>query len=161
MNETLVAPRHHSPSFVDRLCERIVLSAMQRMTRDRLEMTLPAGNQLSIGACNGEPARMKIRDAKFFQRCVLYDDVGFAESYIEGEWETDSLARVIAWAIRNVENAASMSGSKTKSTALNFLKLYNRLLHFLRPNSVATARRNIAEHYDLGNDFYAPGSTRR
>ena len=83
MNETLVAPRHHSPSFVDRLCERIVLSAMQRMTRDRLEMTLPAGNQLSIGACNGEPARMKIRDAKFFQRCVLYGDVGFAESYIE------------------------------------------------------------------------------
>jgi cyclopropane-fatty-acyl-phospholipid synthase len=48
-----------------------------------------------------------------------------------------------------------MSGSKTKTTALNFLKLYNRLLHFLRPNSVATARKNIAEHYDLGNDFYA------
>jgi cyclopropane-fatty-acyl-phospholipid synthase len=37
---------------------------------------------------------------------------------------------------------------------LNLLKFYNRALHLLRPNSVGTARRNISEHYDLGNDFY-------
>lgn len=154
MNETLVAPRHHSPSFVDRLCERIVLSAMQRMTRDRLEMTLPAGNQLSIGACNGEPARMKIRDAKFFQRCVLYGDVGFAESYIEREWETDSIARVIEWAIRNVDLPPGRHHGRQDAVSLNLLCFVNKTRHALRPNSLRMSRQNISDHYDLGNEFY-------
>lgn len=85
---------------------------------------------------------------------MLFGDVGFGESYVEGDWETDSIERVIAWAILNVENSPGMSGSKTRRFALNLLQHYNRALHLLRPNSVATARRNIAEHYDLGNDFY-------
>lgn len=47
-----------------------------------------------------------------------------------------------------------MSGGRGKQVLLNLLGHYNRILHKLRPNSLTTSRRNIAEHYDLGNDFY-------
>src|SRR4029434_1037121 len=99
-------------------------------------------------------ASIRIVRPAFFQRCVLFGDVGFGESYVDGDWETDSIERVISWAILNVENAPSMSGSTRRVAALNLLKIYNRLRHLLRPNSLHLAKQNIAEHYDLGNDFY-------
>jgi cyclopropane-fatty-acyl-phospholipid synthase len=47
-----------------------------------------------------------------------------------------------------------MSGSQAKKWLINLLGWQNRVRHLLRPNSLATSRRNISEHYDLGNDFY-------
>ena len=136
--------------------ERLVVAALGRMNAGCLTLELPDGTTRLIGTPGSEmSATIRVRHAAFFKKVTLFGDVGFGESYVDGDWETDNLERVISWAIHNVENAPSMSGSKTKTTALNFLKLYNRIRHFLRPNSVATARKNIAEHYDLGNDFYS------
>jgi cyclopropane-fatty-acyl-phospholipid synthase len=47
-----------------------------------------------------------------------------------------------------------MSGSRAKKILVNLLGWQNRISHLLRPNSLTTSRRNISEHYDLGNDFY-------
>lgn len=138
------------------LYQRLVLDAFERMTAGCLHLELPDGTTRLIGTRGTETsATIRVRDPLFFQRCVLFGDVGFGESYVEGEWETDSIERVIAWAILNVENSPSMSGSKARRFALNLLQFYNRARHLLRPNSLTTSRRNIAEHYDLGNDFYA------
>ena len=155
MNEILAAstsaPAKESPS----LYQRIVLDALGRMTAGSLRMELPGGAQRVIGTPGSDiSAVIRVRDAAFFKRCVLFGDVGFGESYVAGEWDTDSIERVIAWAILNVENSPSMSGSKSRAFALNLLKFANRVQHLLRPNSVRTARQNISEHYDLGNDFY-------
>ena len=137
------------------LYQRLVLDALGRMTAGCLRLELPGGEARTIGTPGVKiSATLRVLDPAFFQKCVLFGDVGFGESYVDGDWETDSIERVIAWAILNVENSPAMSGSKTRKVALNLLKHYNRALHLLRPNSIATARRNIAEHYDLGNDFY-------
>ena len=53
------------------------------------------------------------------------------------------------WKIRR-----AMSGSRGKKFLINLLGWQNRIGHLLRPNSLDTSRRNISEHYDLGNDFY-------
>jgi len=151
MSETLTFTPAFSSSS---LAERLVLGAMRRMTRDRLEITLPDGSRVALGECDGEPARMRVRDAKFFRRCVFYGDVGFAESYIEGEWETDSIARVITWAIRNVELPPGQRKGRRDALSLNLLRLVNKARHLLRPNSLRMSAQNISEHYDLGNDFY-------
>ncbi len=155
MNETLAAstsaPVKESPG----LYQRIVLDALGKMTAGSLRMELPDGVQRVIGTAGSDiSAVLRVRDAAFFKRCVLFGDVGFGESYVAGEWETDSIERVIAWAILNVEKSPSMSGSKSRALALNLLKFGNRVQHLLRPNSERTARQNISEHYDLGNDFY-------
>lgn len=137
------------------LYQRLVLDAFAGMTAGCLRLELPDGTVTTIGTPGAATsAVIRVRDPLFFQRCVLFGDVGFGESYVEGEWDTDSIERVIAWAILNIENSPSMSGSKARRLALNLLQSYNRVLHLLRPNSLTTSRRNISEHYDLGNDFY-------
>ncbi len=155
MNETLAASTSASAKESPGLYQRIVIDALGKMTAGSLHITLPNGAQRVIGTPGAEiSAVIRVRDSAFFKRCVLFGDVGFGESYVAGEWDTDSIERVIAWAILNVENSPSMSGSKTRAFALNLLKFANRVQHLLRPNSVRTARQNISEHYDLGNDFY-------
>src|SRR6202000_1825031 len=99
-------------------------------------------------------ANVRIVNNEFFKRCVLYGDIGFGEAYVDGDWETDNITGVRACFIVNLENSPAMSGSKAKKFLLNLLGWQNRIRHLLRPNSLITSRRNIAEHYDLGNDFY-------
>ena len=91
----------------------------------------------------------------FFEKCALYGDIGFAEAYLDGDWDTPSLAAVIAWFLLNVDQAPTVSGSRVRALGLNLLRSANRLGHQLRPNSRARAARNIREHYDLSNDFFA------
>ncbi len=143
-------------SWSDRVCRAFVLDAFGQMTKGSLRLSLPDGSEKRIGTPGaGVDATITVLDPAFFRRCVLFGDIGFAESYIDGQWETDSIQRVIAWAILNVENSPGSSGSNVRHFALNLLKGYNRVWHLLRPNSVDTCRRNIAEHYDLGNEFYS------
>ena len=158
MNETLTlidpvtqTRAQNKPSFY----QRLVLAAFAKMNEGSLRLDLPDGSVAQFGTPGTDvSAKICVLDGTFFQRCVLFGDVGFAESYIQGEWETESIERVISWAIHNVGNAPSMSGSKASQFALNILRSYNRTKHLLRPNDECTARRNIAEHYDLGNEFY-------
>jgi cyclopropane-fatty-acyl-phospholipid synthase len=96
-----------------------------------------------------------VREA-FFARCVLAGDIGFAEAYLDGDWETPDLTAVIAWFILNVDDAPTLSGSgRRRVLALNLLRLGNRIAHGLRPNSRARAPLNIRAHYDLSNEFFA------
>ncbi len=155
MNDTISLHAAAPAPAAGGLYQTFVLRALERMTAGCLRLEMPDGTARTIGTPGAEvSAQLRVRDAAFFRKCVLFGDVGFGEAYVDGDWETDSIKRVIAWAILNVENSPAMSGSKVRSIALNLLQTYNRALHLLRPNSVITSRRNIAEHYDLGNDFY-------
>ena len=152
LNPLLARPRaKHRGGYY----QRVVLQALEQMTRGCLQLELPDGTQKTIGR-PGAPtsANLHIRDWIFFKRCVLFGDIGFGESYVDGDWDTDDITRVISWFILNVETSPAMSGSRGKKWVINLLGFCNRIRHWLRPNSLATSRRNISEHYDLGNDFY-------
>ena len=159
MNEILLhsAPaRSAAPPTKATFYQRQVVFALEKMTAGSLRLELPDGTIKQIGQPGGAvDASLRVLAPDFFRRCVLFGDIGFGESYVDGEWETDSIERVISWAILNLENSAALSGSKTRQFGLNLLKFYNRACHVLNPNSLRNARRNIAEHYDLGNDFYS------
>lgn len=159
MNDTLTINdpiARETPTRRRGFYERLILDIFAKMQQGYLRLDLPDGTSRHFGTPGHEiSAHVRVIRPSFFQRCVLFGDVGFGESYVDGDWETDSIERVISWAILNVENTPSMSGSTRKIAALNLLKVYNRLLHLLRPNSIHTAKQNIAEHYDLGNRFYS------
>lgn len=143
------------PEATHRLYRALVLSIFEKMVYGHMRLELPDGSLREYGNAGARvSARIRIANEAFFKKCVLYGDVGFGEAYVDGDWHTDSIERVVTWAIENVENLPSMSGSKVKAIWFNLLKVYNRVQHWLRPNSIATSRRNIAEHYDLGNVFY-------
>ena len=135
--------------------QRVVLQSLEQMTLGCLHLELPDGTKKIIGQSDAKiSANVRIADWGFFRRCVLFGDVGFGEAYVDGDWDTDDITKVISWFILNVEKSPVMSGSRGKKFLINLLGRYNRILHLLRPNSLDTSRRNISEHYDLGNDFY-------
>ena len=157
MNETITAQPlstsgvHSSFPFY----QSILLRVFATLTEGRLRLELPDGSIREFGPANAAlSARISVRNPVFFQKCVLFGDIGFGESYVDGDWETDSIERVISWAIANVNRLPSMSGTKVRALFFNILKGYNQIQHWLRPNSLTTSRRNISEHYDLGNEFY-------
>lgn len=136
--------------------QKIVLSSLRKMTHGGLRFILPDGSALHLGDPKVDAtAEMRIKDADFFRRCALFGNVGFGESYVGGDWDTPDLAAVISWFILNIARTPQYGGSSGKVAFTNLLKLVNRVHHLLRPNSVDTSRRNISEHYDLGNDFYS------
>jgi cyclopropane-fatty-acyl-phospholipid synthase len=135
--------------------QRIVLQALERMALGCLHVELPDGTVKVIGQEDAKmSARVRILNTRFFKRCVLYGDVGFGEAYVDGDWDTDDIMKVISWFILNLENSPAMSGSRARKFLVNLLGWQNRIGHLLRPNSLDTSRRNISEHYDLGNNFY-------
>ncbi|MBX7221452.1 MAG: cyclopropane-fatty-acyl-phospholipid synthase family protein [Blastocatellia bacterium] len=144
------------PSLVERFYRKIVMSTLSSMTAGSLHLDFPEGGSQVIGTAGARPAaHIRIRKADFFRKCVLFGDIGFGEAFTAGDWDTPDVTEVIAWAIANVEQSAVISGARNKNRWANLLSFYNRLRHVLRPNSLQTSRRNIQEHYDLGNDFYS------
>lgn len=149
-----------SLSFAERICRRLVLRQLSSMRRGLLSLEFPDGSQVRLGtaAVDEAPhqgmASMAIHDERFFRRCVLYGDIGFAESYMAGEWTTGNLEAVIVWFILNASEAPQKwAGGRRGAT--NALQLANRLRHRFRGNTREGSRRNIEAHYDLSNEFFA------
>jgi cyclopropane-fatty-acyl-phospholipid synthase len=133
----------------------LVLKALCGMDKGRLELTVPGGDKILIGDGKAPiSAKMVVKDPQFFKSCILYGDIGFGEAYVDGLWDTDDIMEVIQWVILNLEKTPGLSGSKRQALGLNLLKWWNKLLYSSRRNSLEGSRRNIAEHYDLNNDFF-------
>lgn len=94
------------------------------------------------------------RPAEFYRKTVLFGDVGFSEAYMDGDWETDNITNVLSWFLLNVDSGPSTSGSKQFKPHIKLMNFFNRMYHIYRSNTVEGSKRNIVEHYDLGNDFY-------
>lgn len=136
--------------------QKVVMDLLLKMELGTLNLVLPNGDFRVLG--NGEggiTANVEIKNEDFFKRCVLYGDIGFGESYVDGDWETDNITNVIKWFLLNIENAPTVSGSSAKTLVTNILKFFNTIYHSRRANSLTGSRKNISEHYDLNNDFFS------
>jgi cyclopropane-fatty-acyl-phospholipid synthase len=133
------------------------------MQSGSMRVELPDGKVWNFGECDRrpleadgpEPGRIQVHNSAFFKKCVLYGDIGFGESYVDGDWDTDDIAAVVSWFILNLETAPTLSGSRRQSWRVNWLSLANRWIHWLRSNSLKGTRRNIGAHYDLSNGLFA------
>lgn len=135
--------------------QKVILGLLSKMPLGKAVITLPDGSDMIIGNGEGTSCNIRIQDPAFFKRCVLYGDIGFGESYVDGAWDTDNITNVIKWFLLNVDHAPTVSGSNVRSVVLNLLKTINKVYHLKRGNSITGSRKNISEHYDLNNDFFA------
>ena len=94
-------------------------------------------------------AVVAVHDERFFLRALLAGDAGVGEAYMEGDWSTPDLVAVIRLAVRNLDQLES--GNRIFS---GFRRIADFLAHRRNRNTPSGSRRNIAYHYDLGNDFY-------
>jgi len=118
-----------------------------QLKHGRLALTLPDGQCLNFGK-SGPQAHITLQNYKPLSRFMLNGDMGLAESYMDGEWETPDLTSLFDLALAN---EATFSLDNRGGWLYRTL---NRLRHMLNANSKKGSRRNIAYHYDLGNDFY-------
>ncbi len=135
--------------------ERLIDYVFLPMHLGRLTISLPDTRTLTYGSGeNGVHAAIRVNHNDFFKKCVLFGDVGFGESYVDGDWDTDDIVKVIEWMIANVDNHPTLMSDKKKRSPVNFLKICNNVMSFFRKNSLLGSRKNISAHYDLGNEFY-------
>jgi cyclopropane-fatty-acyl-phospholipid synthase len=114
-----------------------------------ITFVLPSGREIPIrGSAPGPEARLIIHDYKCMGRVMAAGDIGFAEGYMAGEWETPDLTAVLVSASLNFDRIQQLGVGNPLMRAINFMT------HLLRPNSREGSKKNIHAHYDLGNAFY-------
>ena len=114
-----------------------------------LTVVMPDGNSHRVVATDSPVATIVLKHPRAVRRLVTGGSLGLAEAYIDGLWDSPDIRGVMAVAAANEEEWLAMLNGRPWMRALS------RLAHALRPNSRSGARRNIVEHYDLGNEFYA------
>ena len=131
--------------------ERQVIKRLDRLHTGRLEVRLPNGSTAIFeGDSEGPAACLYMHSAAMVTRLFKAGSVGFAEGYMAGEWDADNLATLI-YLLHLNEDALEPDFSRLQ----HLYTWMSAIRHRLRRNSKRGSRRNIAYHYDLGNDFYA------
>jgi cyclopropane-fatty-acyl-phospholipid synthase len=133
---------------------RVFRAALRLMAKNwlagSLTLVTPAGGQLRLeGEKPGPAARLVIHDYRFMRRVLAAGDIGLAEGYMAGEWETPDLSALLHVLTLNIDRLQQMLHRNRA------VRLVNKVRHALRANTRAGARKNIHAHYDLGNAFYS------
>lgn len=101
-----------------------------------------------------EKITLEIKNNNFFSKLALYGDIGFCESFIDEDFETSNLTKLLELALVNSKYLGTTSENERHNKFINMLPLFNKIKHSLRKNSKTNARKNISAHYDLSNEFY-------
>jgi cyclopropane-fatty-acyl-phospholipid synthase len=130
------------------LAKRLVLSQLSRLCAGRLRIC--DGPEIhAFGGDEGPEATITVADAAFYPEIGYGGSVGAAESYMLGHWRADDLTALMRVMLRNEDALGSMERGLARLAAPMRI-----LAHWLRRNTRAGSRRNIAAHYDLGNNFF-------
>ena len=131
------------------VARNLVFGMMRRIRFGSLRV-IRGSESVSFGEpMGGLEATIEVRNERFFARLLHHGEAGAGESFQDGDWTSPDLVQVIRLAARNLD---TMESSNRAFSAIG--RFVERLRHRLRKNTVAGARRNIAEHYDLSNDFF-------
>ena len=152
MKDTLALPRS-APAprpFLDAAARRIIHRSLERLRYGRLTLH-DQGERYPYGrAAEGAPdVHVHVLAPAAYRTVVLEGTVGAGSAYMDGMWSTDDLPGLIRLFARNVDAMFELEGGLARLS-----RPLHKAAHFLRRNTRSGSRRNIVEHYDLGNDFY-------
>ena len=128
---------------------RTALQLLQRLQHGALTLQLPDGTLRHFGHGNGPVAAIALKNWNVFGAALKSGDIGFAESYIAGDWTTPHLTELLKLFIANRQQIEGMVYGTWAG------RLLFRLKHLLHRNTRTNSQKNIHAHYDLGNAFYA------
>ena len=144
-----------TPTKFQKYCEKLINRYFEQMTEGKLKLIKPSGEVYIYGnEKSADSATIEVSSYEFYTRCVLYGDIGFGESYVEGQWHTDNITEVVSWFILNTRKNQSKALNSARSFFINSLGTINSIRHKFRSNTIKNSKINIHEHYDLGNEFY-------
>jgi cyclopropane-fatty-acyl-phospholipid synthase len=128
---------------------RTALQLLHRLQKGSLTMQLPDGSLQHFGPGGGPVAGITLRSWNVFGAALKSGDIGFAESYIAGDWTTPHLSELLKLFIANRQQIEGVIYGSWAG------RLLYRIRHLLHRNTRANSQKNIHAHYDLGNAFYA------
>ena len=128
---------------------RTALKMLRRLKHGTLTLQLPDGSLQRFGSGHAPMASLHLHNWKPCSAALRSGDIGFAESYIAGDWTTPHLTDLLElFIINRKEVESAIYGSWLG-------RLAYRVKHLLNRNTKANSQKNIHAHYDLGNAFYA------
>lgn len=129
---------------------RMALGFGSRLRRGTLDVTLPDGRTFRLGGMEpGPAAAMTLYDYGFASRLLNGGDIGIAEAYLHGEWDTPDLTQFLYLFCVNHDLIQAMLDNNP------LMRLVQVVRHWFNRNTRRQARRNIYAHYDIGNAFYS------
>ena len=129
---------------------RRALDFVLMLERGSLDVQMPDGRSLRFqGQEDGPDAQMIVRDFDFANELAAGGEVGIAEAFLKGHWESPNLTRFLELFCVNQPIIHKLLDGKP------LVRLFHRFLHWRNRNTKAGSRRNIHAHYDLGNQFYS------
>jgi cyclopropane-fatty-acyl-phospholipid synthase len=154
--DALPSPATADPAgtLLQRLGKKLFLRALAQVQHGEITLLVPAtGERHTFGRPTGDcdlRVTLEVLHPQTFADAAFGGTVGGGEAYIRGLWRTNDLTALVRLfvinraAMESVEGAAAVAAEPLR-----------RVLHWLNRNSAAGSRRNIAAHYDLGNDLFA------
>jgi cyclopropane-fatty-acyl-phospholipid synthase len=138
------------PSVVARVALRLVEAGAARIRNGHLTVVLPDGSRREFGdPASPHHGEFHLHDPEALARMLVHGETGGGEAYMDGQWSSPDLPALLKVAALN-RDALSLSTGWWRVPA----QLRRTLAHRARRNTTAQSRRNIAAHYDLGNEFY-------
>ena len=135
--------------FIYKVADKLVFNFLNKANNGYLEITCFDGTQLKFGNPKDNlKAKLLIKKPNFTYNLIRGGSIGFAESYMNEEFETNNLSNLIEFTARNINIIHKFSGL-LDFPIINFLK--NKVIK----NTKTRSKENIAKHYDLGNDFFS------
>src|SRR6476620_5169058 len=129
---------------------RFALGFGSRLWRGTLDVTLPDGRTVRLGGAEpGPSAAMTLYSYGFASRLLNGGDIGIAEAYLHGEWDTPDLTQFLYLFCVNHDLIQTMLRDKP------LMRFVQMVRHWFNRNTRRQARRNIHAHYDIGNAFYS------
>jgi cyclopropane-fatty-acyl-phospholipid synthase len=136
---------------IDQLFRAPVINTLKKLSCGSLTIREGANSFEFAGEARPEiSARVDVHSPKLYRRVALGGALGAAESYLRGEWTTDDLPATLRVFAANLDMINQLDGPVTRA-----INLPSTLAHRFRRNSRRGSRRNIRDHYDLGNELFA------
>jgi len=146
-----IEPFSDTLSTLTRMARRLLIGQLRKMRHGKLRL-IDSGRDESFGAVTADApfdVTLRVRNPRFYSDVVFAGTVGAGEAYINGYWHCDDLTGLVRLMVvnRHLMNGVDSGWSRLSAPLL-------RLAHWLNRNDKSGSRRNIAAHYDLGNDFF-------
>ena len=130
------------------MAARRVLQLLEKIEHGTLTVQFPDRSMKIYGNGSLPHAALSLSNWNVFLASMKSGDIGFAESYIAGDWRTPSLSELLRVMIQNRRVVEDLIYGSWWG------RIIYRVRHLLNRNHKANSRKNIHAHYDLGNAFY-------
>ncbi len=140
------------PSMLDRMARSLVLSRLEGLENGQIVIT-EQDEQWSFGQLTEDfpqGVHLHVKNPTFYSDIAFGGSIGAGEAYINGYWSSGELRELLRILIRNRDVL-----EKVDSGLARLGRPLQKMLHALNRNTRKGSRKNIAAHYDLGNDFYS------